>query len=93
MSTYPFRILPGEFDGKRVLITGGTKGIGRAIAQRFQLAGAKVAATARSPSTDEQDGVQFIRADLGTAAGRRECHRATDRRLGRSRYIGEQPWR
>lgn len=69
MSTYPFRLLPGEFDGKRVLVTGGTKGIGRAIVQRFQLAGAKVAATARSPSTDKQDGVEFIRADLGTAAG------------------------
>ena len=36
--------------------------------QRFQLAGAKVAATARSPSTDKQGGVEFIRADLGTAA-------------------------
>jgi NAD(P)-dependent dehydrogenase (short-subunit alcohol dehydrogenase family) len=37
--------------------------------QRFQLAGAKVAAAARSPSTDKQDGVVFIQADLGTAAG------------------------
>ena len=34
---------PREFTGKRVLVTGGTKGVGQAIEQRFQLADAKVA--------------------------------------------------
>jgi hypothetical protein len=28
MTAYPFSFLPQEFKGKRVLITGGTKGVG-----------------------------------------------------------------
>jgi hypothetical protein len=28
MTAYPFSFLPEEFKGKRVLITGGTKGVG-----------------------------------------------------------------
>ena len=39
---------PNEFDGKRVLVTGGTKGAGKAIAERFQRGGANVIITARS---------------------------------------------
>ena len=37
-----------EFAGKRVLVTGGTKGIGEAIVNRLARGGAKVIATARS---------------------------------------------
>ena len=66
---YPFSVHSDEFASKRVLVTGGTKGIGRAIVQRLQLAGAQVAVAARTASTDKQDGVEFIQADLGTAAG------------------------
>jgi NAD(P)-dependent dehydrogenase (short-subunit alcohol dehydrogenase family) len=44
---YPFMVDPREFAGRRVLITGGTKGLGAAMARRF-LAGGDLART-RSP--------------------------------------------
>jgi NAD(P)-dependent dehydrogenase (short-subunit alcohol dehydrogenase family) len=54
---------------KRVLVTGGTRGIGAAVVRRFQLAGARVVATALSAPAHAVDGVLFIPADIGTAAG------------------------
>ena len=47
---YPFAVDAREFSGKRVLITGGTKGLGAAMVHRFVLSGARVASTARSPA-------------------------------------------
>jgi NAD(P)-dependent dehydrogenase (short-subunit alcohol dehydrogenase family) len=46
--SYPFFIYGEQFENKRVLVTGGTKGLGEAIARRFQLSGALVATTALS---------------------------------------------
>ena len=41
-----------ELDGSRVLVTGGTKGIGEAVVARLREEGAKVLTTARSrPAT------------------------------------------
>lgn len=58
-----------EFHGKRVLVTGGTKGMGAAIVRKFVLSGATVVTTARkAPSNANQD-VHFIEADLSTAQG------------------------
>jgi NAD(P)-dependent dehydrogenase (short-subunit alcohol dehydrogenase family) len=39
---------PTELAGRRVLVTGGTEGVGEAIVKRLVAAGAKVATTARS---------------------------------------------
>ena len=66
---YPFPTSADEFPDKRVLVTGGTRGIGAAVVRRLQLAGARVAATARSAPAQAVDGVLFIPADIGTAAG------------------------
>jgi NAD(P)-dependent dehydrogenase (short-subunit alcohol dehydrogenase family) len=56
-----------EFIGKRVLVTGGTKGTGKAVADRFHRQGATVIITARSAPSDKSG--TFIQADLSTAAG------------------------
>jgi NAD(P)-dependent dehydrogenase (short-subunit alcohol dehydrogenase family) len=69
MSAYPFPVDGNEFAGKRVLITGGTKGLGAAMTQRFAVSGAKVAVTARSRAASDGDASLFVQADLGTAAG------------------------
>ena len=66
---YPFPFLDGEFKDKRVLVTGGTKGIGEAIVRRFLLGGARVAATARSVAGVDASSALYIAADLGTSAG------------------------
>jgi NAD(P)-dependent dehydrogenase (short-subunit alcohol dehydrogenase family) len=58
----------GEFNGKRVLVTGGTKGAGKALADRFLRGGATVIITARSVP-DEKTGAYFIQADVSTAEG------------------------
>ena len=58
-----------EFAGRRVLVTGGTKGMGEAIVRRLTAGGALVATTARTPLPDGQTPALFVQADLGTAQG------------------------
>jgi NAD(P)-dependent dehydrogenase (short-subunit alcohol dehydrogenase family) len=68
-NNYPFGVLGDEFKSKRVLVTGGTKGIGEAIVRRFKLSGAAVATTGRSEPVPGQAPALFIKADLGTTGG------------------------
>ena len=70
-----------EFHGKRVLVTGGTRGIGEAIVRRFREGGATVLTTARNrPSAQNVDGL--VEADLSTADGVRRVLTAVLDRLG-----------
>jgi NAD(P)-dependent dehydrogenase (short-subunit alcohol dehydrogenase family) len=69
MTAYPFSFLPQEFKGKRVLITGGTKGVGAATVQRFQISGALVATTARTAPSKNDASLLFVKADLGSPSG------------------------
>ena len=57
-----------EFGGQRVLITGGSRGIGAAMVRRFLAGGAKVAAVARTKPVDDP-ATLFIEADLAHAGG------------------------
>ena len=50
---------PKEFAGKRVLVSGGTKGLGRATVDRFVAGGAKVITSARG-ALDTIAGVEFL---------------------------------
>src|SRR2546426_1948405 len=68
MSTSTCAANANECTGKRVLVTGGTKGAGKAIADRFQRGGATVIITARSAPT-EKTASHFIQADVSTAEG------------------------
>lgn len=58
-----------ELSGKIALVTGGTKGTGKAIAERLSQAGATVIITARNKPETENSGMHFIAADLSTSKG------------------------
>ncbi|MBF5092885.1 MULTISPECIES: SDR family oxidoreductase [unclassified Novosphingobium] len=72
---------PTEFAGKRVLVSGGTKGLGRATVERFLAGGARVVTAARS-ITDSIEGVEYVQADLTTAEGGEAFAKAALERLG-----------
>ena len=58
-----------EFAGKRVFITGGSKGVGEAIVRRFAIGGATVGTTARSPLPEGNAAQLFVQADISTRDG------------------------
>jgi NAD(P)-dependent dehydrogenase (short-subunit alcohol dehydrogenase family) len=72
-----------EFDFKRVVVTGGSEGIGKAIVERMLLGGARVLATARRSGTIESSlNFHFVPADLSTAEGCDKVVRETLARFG-----------
>ncbi|WP_439472012.1 SDR family oxidoreductase [Brevundimonas sp.] len=70
-----------EFEDRRVLISGGTKGLGRATVDRFLAGGARVITSARG-ALEPVDGVEFVQADLTTVEGGEALARAALDRLG-----------
>src|ERR1700742_246976 len=52
--------LPDEFSGRRALVTGGSRGIGAAVAQRLLDGGAQVVTSARAVTDDPPKGSVFI---------------------------------
>ena len=68
MSTSKISYDAAEFIGKRILVTGGTKGIGEAVVNRLRRGGGTVLATARNiPAGANAE--QFIQADVSTRMG------------------------
>jgi NAD(P)-dependent dehydrogenase (short-subunit alcohol dehydrogenase family) len=70
-----------ELDGARAVVTGGTKGLGAAIAKRLHEAGAEVVVAARGRGDDPVVG-HFVAADLATPDGPRDLAASALRLLG-----------
>ena len=70
-----------ELDGRRALVTGGTKGIGEAVAARLRETGATVLTTARTRPGDLPDDL-FVAAEITTAEGCATVADAVRDRLG-----------
>lgn len=63
-----------EFNRKRVLVTGGTKGAGKAMAHRFLRGGGSVIITARS-APEGKTASDFVQADIATPEGAKKVIR------------------
>lgn len=73
--------MTGVFEGQRVLVTGGTKGVGEAVVARLREAGAAVLTAARRRPADLPSDA-FVTADLATAEGCTILAAAVRQRLG-----------
>jgi NAD(P)-dependent dehydrogenase (short-subunit alcohol dehydrogenase family) len=71
--------LSKEFSGRRVLVTGGSRGIGAGIARRLLDAGANVVVAARSQHEQTPPNAIFVKGDILTADG---CKKIVDEAVG-----------
>jgi NAD(P)-dependent dehydrogenase (short-subunit alcohol dehydrogenase family) len=71
-----------ELRGKTALVTGGTKGAGRAIAERLLQAGATVIITARHQPEEQNRNFHFIAADLSAQEGTETVIREVSEKFG-----------
>jgi NAD(P)-dependent dehydrogenase (short-subunit alcohol dehydrogenase family) len=74
--------LTKEFVGKRALVTGGSRGIGAATAQRLIEGGAKVVVTARNKHAETPPDAIFIAGDTRSKAGAEAVAKAALEALG-----------
>ena len=72
-----------ELSGKIALVTGGTKGTGKAIAERLLNAGATVIITARDDPKETNEKLHFISADLSKSAGTQKVVSEVLQKFGR----------
>src|SRR5258708_38333576 len=71
---------PTEFKGSRILVTGGTRGIGEAIVDRLIRGGGDVIATARSDAL-ETSADHFVQADVSNRDGIESVGKAVTERF------------
>lgn len=71
-----------SLEGKRALVTSGTRGAGAATVRLFRELGAEVLTSARTRPDTLEDGVQFVAADLTTTEGCGDLVAAVRERLG-----------
>jgi NAD(P)-dependent dehydrogenase (short-subunit alcohol dehydrogenase family) len=72
-----------ELEGKTAVVTGGTKGIGKAIADKLAQAGAKVIVTARNHPGETDLKHHFIAADLSEAGSAARVVKEINEQFGR----------
>jgi NAD(P)-dependent dehydrogenase (short-subunit alcohol dehydrogenase family) len=71
-----------RLDGKRVVVTGGTSGIGAAVSRRFLAEGARVVSIALTGEEAPEGLVAALEADVSDAAQVEAAFREVDRLLG-----------
>jgi NAD(P)-dependent dehydrogenase (short-subunit alcohol dehydrogenase family) len=71
-----------QLAGKRVLVTGATRGVGAAVVERLAQLDARIVAAARSMPKSPVASAHYVAANLATAEGVHEAVEAARRQLG-----------